>query len=215
MGDLRVLVADDHAILRDGLRSLVDRQPDMRIVADAADAHAAVEKCVEFAPDVAVLDLSMPGGGMHAVARVREQCPGTNVLVLTMHNDTAHLRAVRNAGAVGYVVKSAAATDLIEAIREVGAGRAYVRMDTMTDEKSEATRAQEAQVALQPREERLLRLIAGGCTAREIAEALGVEKATVATLRQALERKLGVRGRAALARAAVARGIVASGTADG
>lgn len=211
MANLRVLIADDHAVLRDGLRSLIDRQKDMTVVAEAANAKEAAEGCVEAAPDVAVLDLSMPGGGIHAIAKIRETCPKTRILVLTMHNDAAHFRAVLHAGAVGYVAKRAAATDLIDAIREVGAGRSYVRVDLPGETLREVVTEPERAGALSVREREVLVLIADGHSNREIAEKLGVAKQTVDTYRLRLQEKLGLKGRAALVRYAVARGLVRRG----
>lgn len=210
MPELRVLLADDHAILRDGLRSLIDRQPGMRVVAEADDATSAVERSMETTPDVAVLDLSMPGGGgLAAMKRLRVVCPNTRILVLTMHDDAAHLRSVLDAGAAGYVAKRSAATDLIDAIREVAAGRSFVRASLREQTLGEVVSGVRATGAeLSSREREVLGMIVRGHSNREVAARLGVAKQTVDTYRLRLQDKLGLKGRAALVRYALSHGLL-------
>src|SRR5207245_1105309 len=120
MAKIRVVIADDHAVLRTGLRMLINAQHDMEVVSEAADVHEAVRKTVELRPDVLSLDLTMPGGSsIKAIERLREACPQTRVLVLTMHDDPAYLRAVLAAGGAGYIVKTAADAELLTAIRAI------------------------------------------------------------------------------------------------
>lgn len=210
MAEIRIVLADDHAILRDGLRSLIDRQRDMTVVGEAADTASAVVRCAEMAPDVAVLDLAMPGGGgLDALRRLRQECPRTRVLVLTMHDDASHLRAVLDAGAAGYLVKRSAATDLLDAIREVHAGRAYVRGTLSARPARPAAGLPGAGTsALSQREREVLVLLARGHSNREVAERLGVAKKSVDTYRLRLQEKLGLKGRAALVRYALAAGLI-------
>src|SRR5947209_9604042 len=127
MARIRVLLADDHAVLRAGLRLLLDAQPDMQVVGEAADVAAALRAALETKPDVLTLDLTMPGGSsIKLIERLRQECPQTRVVVLTMHDDSAYLRAVLAAGGSGYVVKTAADAELLTAIRTVYQGRLYV-----------------------------------------------------------------------------------------
>lgn len=129
MGKIRVLIADDHAVLREGLASLIDAQPDMEVVAQAADGLEAVERAKETLPDVAIVDITMPRcGGIEAIERIRSISPATRSLVLTMYDDPTHLRAVIVAGGVGYVVKRSAGKQLLTGIREVSAGRSFINV---------------------------------------------------------------------------------------
>src|SRR5256714_743322 len=124
---INVLLADDHAVLRAGLRMLINAQPDMTVVGEAADAAEALEQVTRLKPDVLTLDLTMPGGNsIKLIERLREECPQTRVLVLTMHDDPAYLRAVMAVGGAGYVVKTAADAQLLSAIRAVRQGRIIV-----------------------------------------------------------------------------------------
>src|SRR5436309_11029063 len=130
MATIRVLLADDHAVLRAGLRLFIGAQPDMAVVGEAADAHAALEQVRALKPDVLTLDLTMPGGSsIKMIERLRRECPETRVLVLTMHDDPAYLRAVLAAGGAGYVVKTAADVELLRAIRAVREGRIVVEVN--------------------------------------------------------------------------------------
>jgi DNA-binding NarL/FixJ family response regulator len=211
MSKIRVLLADDHTVLRDGLRSMIDRQPDMTVVAEASDARAAVTSCEQTDADVAVLDLAMPeGGGIAAIGRLRERSARARAIVLTMHDDAAHLRAALDAGAAGFVAKRSAGTDLLDAIREVHAGRGYVRASLGPQSSLEPNAGPTSSVAaLSRREREVLALLARGHSNREIAELLGITKKTVDTYRLRLQEKLGLQGRAALVRFALAAGLLA------
>src|SRR5260370_31428200 len=130
MVKIRVLIVDDHAIVRAGLRMLINEQPDMDVVGEAADGHEALCQAGAANPDVLTLDLTMPGGGgLKILERVRQACPQTRVLVLTMHEDPSYLRAVLAAGGSGYVAKSAVDGELLAAIRSVAQGRTFVTMN--------------------------------------------------------------------------------------
>src|SRR5262249_45233484 len=132
MGKIRVLIADDHAIVRTGLRLLISSQQGMEVVGEATDGHEALRQAREANPDVLTLDLTMPGGGLKALERRRQECPETRVLVLTMHEDPSYLRAALAAGGSGYVVKSAVDGELLAAIRSVAQGRTFVSI-TLSD----------------------------------------------------------------------------------
>ena len=123
MGKLQILLADDHAIVREGLKRLVDSEADMSVIGEAADGAEAIEKAARLCPDVVVMDVSMGNvNGAEATRRIRTDCPGTRVLALTVHEDTSYLRELLDAGAVGYMLKRAAADELIRAIRAVASG---------------------------------------------------------------------------------------------
>src|SRR5205823_13663930 len=127
MQKIRVLIADDHAVLRAGLRMLINTQPDMIVVAEAGDGLEAVRQATETKPDVVVMDITMPAmGGIQAIEQIRQALPQTQILVLTMHDDTAYLRSALVAGASGYVVKKSAASEVIFAITAVHGGRRLV-----------------------------------------------------------------------------------------
>src|SRR5258708_26115423 len=130
MAKIRVLIIDDHAIVRDGLGMVINPQPDMEVVGEAADGHEALRQAREANPDVLTLDLTMPGGGgLNALERLRQACPQTRVLVLTMHEDPSYLRAALAAGATRHVAKSAVDSDLHAAILSVAQGRTFVTMN--------------------------------------------------------------------------------------
>lgn len=210
---VRVLLADDHAVLREGLSALIERQEDMEVVAQARDGLEAVELCVDRRPDVAVIDLSMPRmSGLAAIEEIRQRSPETRVVVLTMHDNARHLRSALDAGAVGYLVKELVSREILEAIRAAHAGQVFVRMhlanETPPLERDEPGRpaAAEAQVALSQRERQVLRLIARGYTHQEIADALSVGKKSVDSYRARLQQKLGLSRRSDIVRYALASG---------
>jgi two-component system response regulator NreC len=124
----RVFLADDHAVLRAGLRMLIDAQPDMEVVGEAADGDEAIEKVKEVRPDIVLLDLAMPHHGLPAIGPIRQVLPETRVLVLTMHDDPAYLKPVMEAGGSGFIVKTAADSELLTAIRVVAEGRIFINL---------------------------------------------------------------------------------------
>jgi two-component system, NarL family, response regulator NreC len=212
MGRIRVLVADDHAVLRAGLRMLIRAQADMDVVAEAADGEEAVRKAAEARPDVILMDLSMPGaGGIRAIERLRQECPASRVLVLTMHDVPAYLRAALAAGASGYVVKSAADSELLSAIRGVHRGRTVLdpALATSALQNTLGRRPAGGLAAdpLSPREREVLDLIAQGYTNQQIADRFGLSVKTIETHRSRLVEKLGLRSRAELVRYALDSGL--------
>jgi two-component system response regulator NreC len=227
---IRILVADDHAVVRAGLRMLVSSQRDMEVVAEAADGDEAARRALETRPDVVLLDMSMPGGSTTAIRRIHRRAPRARVLVLTMHDDPAHAEAAIRAGAAGYVVKSAAEGELLEAIRGVHRGRSVVTLSVRTrggalvdegipspppgavSEEGGRLALPRARAPLSPREHAVLRLVARGHTSREIAERLGVGVKTVDTYRSRLAEKLGVRSRAEIVQYALEAGLLAPGS---
>jgi two-component system, NarL family, response regulator NreC len=199
----RVLLADDHAVLRAGLALLINSQRDMLVVAEAADGTEAVEAARKIRPDVVILDLTMPNlSGFDALRQILHECPGTRVLVLTMHDDPAYGRSVLAAGALGYVTKKAADRELLLAIRTVREGRHFV--DVTQAEAMLPPRGTE----LSRREREVVALLARGHTHQEIADRLALSIKTVETYLARVAAKLGLRRRADLVRYALDTGLL-------
>ena len=210
---IRIVIADDHAIVRAGLRALLGSQSDFTVVAEAADGRAAALAVDRERPDVLLLDLSMPGeGGIEALTRLRAAGSSTRVVVLTMHAAPEYVRPALRAGASGYVVKGAGLDDLVEAVRTVAAGGTFLG--------PEARRVVEGDFGLAdpiddldrltPREREVLRLVAEGHTNREIAALLGVSPKTVDTHRTNVMHKLDLHDAPGLTRFALRRGLISS-----
>ncbi|HEY8769265.1 MAG TPA: response regulator transcription factor [Thermoleophilaceae bacterium] len=207
---IRVLIADDHGIVRSGLRMLIDRQRDMSVVAEASDGVDALQMTQAEHPDVAVLDVSMPRmTGLQAAREIRAHSPDTRVLLLSMHDDERYFFEGLEAGAAGYVLKRAADTDLIDALRTVAAGRTFLSDDAQATlmHAWQEGRA-EPEDPLTPRELEVVKLIAEAFTNRQIAETLQVSEKTVESHRSNLFAKLGMRDRVELVRYAIRRGLV-------
>jgi DNA-binding NarL/FixJ family response regulator len=208
---VRLLVADDHGIVRGGLRLLLERQADMDVVAEAEDGVEALETALRVRPDVCVLDVAMPRmTGLQAAREIKAQLPGTAVLILSMHDDERYLFEALKAGASGYVLKREADEALVGAVRAVARGESFL---TNAAERSliRAWMSDEAQgprEPLSPREQEVLKLIAEAHTNREIGEILHVSEKTVESHRANLLRKLGMRDRVELVRYAIRRGLV-------
>jgi two-component system, NarL family, invasion response regulator UvrY len=204
---IKVLLADDHSIVRAGLRRIVEESGDMAVVAEAADGREAIKLVVADAPDVAVVDISMPGiDGLEVVSRLKNSHPGLPVLVLTMHEEAQYIVRAIEAGAMGYLTKQSAPEQLVTAIRRVCSGQRY-----MTDEATEAlalriargTRDRTPLDTLSMRELQVLRRLAMGHTNREIAQAYSLSIKTVDTYRARLLKKLDLRNNAELIRFAI------------
>jgi DNA-binding NarL/FixJ family response regulator len=207
---IRVLIADDHGIVRSGLRMLIDRQRDMSVVAEASDGVDALQLTQAEHPDVAVLDVSMPRmTGLQAAREIRAHSPDTRVLLLSMHDDERYFFEGLEAGAAGYVLKRAADTDLIDALRTVAAGRTFLSDDAQATlmHAWQEGRA-EPEDPLTPRELEVVKLIAEAFTNRQIADTLQVSEKTVESHRSNLFAKLGMRDRVELVRYAIRRGLV-------
>jgi len=221
---IRVLLADDHAVLRAGLCMLLEAQPDMVVVGEAETAEQAVAMDAQLKPDVLLMDLSLPSSpgspitapsGLEAIRRIRAGRPEARILALTMHDDEGYLRAVLEAGGAGYVLKRAADTELLSAIRAVWRGGTYLHPEharlllggTPSAPAREAT-ADGSYELLSPREQQVLRLIALGHTNQQVADALGLSVKTVETYKSRLMTKLDLTGRAALVRYALQRGLL-------
>jgi len=217
--DIRVMIADDHAVVRDGLRALIEAQPGLIVVGEAETGEEAWRRARDFQPDVLLLDLSMPNAGDGDVTgRLRRDCPDVRVLVLTMHEERGYVTRLLRAGAAGYVLKRTASAELIRAIRTVAGGGRYVDPSLAGALLAEpARRARESapsearRVAdLTSREVEVLRLVAHGHSNLEIAAVLEIGVKTVETHKANGMTKLGLTNRAALVRFAVDEGWLAS-----
>ena len=207
---LRVLLAEDHSVVRAGLRYLVNAQPDMRVIGEAADGDAAWRDACALLPDVLVIDVSMPVlGGPEAAERVRRDCPNVRVIALTVHEERLYLRRMLRAGAVGYVLKRAAPAELVRAIRIVSGGGTYIdpaMLDSLVEDYRDRPESADAVVPLSDREREVLLRIAQGFSNKEIAGALQLSVKTVETYRVRVGEKLGLRTRVEMVRYAARRG---------
>ena len=217
MSIIRVLIADDHAVVRAGLRMLIGGQPDMEVGGEAADGAETVLRAQAVKPDVVILDLSMPGPrSTRTIERLLRLEPRPHILVLTMHDDPAYFRSAFQAGATGYVVKNAADVEVLTAIRVVHRGRTFVDLtrshDSTRGESAAPTTQDRLTVArrklLSRREAEVLRLIAQGHTHQEIADQLALSIKTIETYRKRLFEKLDLKSRAQLFRFAFESGLL-------
>jgi two-component system response regulator NreC len=219
---IRVMIADDHSILRAGLRMLVNAQTDMEVVAEAPDGEQAVRAARETKPDVALLDLTMPrGGGTAALQKIVRGCRETRVLILTMHDDPAYLRSVLAAGALGYVLKRSVDAELLAAIRAVHRGGTFVDpslanvlVEDVLAKKGARARAPRPLNILSERELQVLGLVARGFSSPQIAKQIFVSVKTVETYRSRLADKLGLRKRSDMVRFAVQMGLLTPETLE-
>lgn len=211
MPELRIILADDHAILREGLALLIGQKPDLRVVGQAEDGEQLLTLVRRHRPDLVVMDLSMPRlNGLEATRRLKAEYPEVRVIILTMHEDTGYLTGLIRAGADGFMLKRSAAEQLIEGIRKVVSGQtwfdpalaALALRQGMLPEVPGKTGAR----ALSPREEKVLRELARGYANKEVAERLNLSVKTVETYRQRITEKTGLRTRAEMVRYALHQG---------
>jgi DNA-binding NarL/FixJ family response regulator len=211
----RILLADDHSILRSGLRLLLETQPNLQVVGEAATGTETLNLAETLQPDLILLDLSMPHlGGLDALPILRQLVPSARVLVLTMHDDAQYLRKAIQSGASGYILKKAADVELLSAIRAVLQGEMYVH-PSMTKSlledllpNSGDTTEKDSWDLLSEREQEVLKLVALGHTSAEIADQLSLSAKTVETYRARGMEKLGLRTRAALVRYTLKSGLI-------
>jgi len=210
----RIVLADDHTLVRDGLRRVIEAEADFKVVGEAANAAATIAEVAAQRPDILLLDVSMPGGGgIGALDEIRKASPATRILVLTMHEDPAYLRVALVSGASGFLLKHAAGRELVAAIRAVLQGRTYVDPTLAGVALHEALRPTQASQEttsdrLSPRETQVLRDLALGFTNKEVAERLAVSVKSVETYRARLFEKLGLERRADLVRYAIAHNLM-------
>jgi DNA-binding NarL/FixJ family response regulator len=218
LGDskISVVLVDDHAVVRTGLRLLLEAEPDLAVLAEASTAAEAVDRVAELKPAVLLLDISMPGGGgIGALERLRKTSPETRVLMLTMHDDPEYLRVALVSGAAGFILKNAAGAELISAIRTVHQGRTYVdptlagaALRGILGAAERASAGDNPTDRLSPREIEVLRQLALGYTNKEIANRLELSVKSVETYRARVSEKLGLSGRAELFRYALENGMI-------
>jgi two-component system response regulator NreC len=214
MSKTTVVLADDHAIVRQGLRAVLEAGSEFNVVGEVADGLQVLDVVEQMRPNVLVLDLMMPGlNGLEITRQVRLRCPQTRVVILSMHADESYvMEALRN-GAAGYVLKEASTTEVAQAVREVAAGRRYLSQPL--SERAIEVYAEKAQSApldlydtLTTREREVLQLCVEGCSSTEMATRLGISPRTADTHRANLMRKLGLQNQTALVRYALRRGIL-------
>ena len=212
MSKLRIFLADDHAMIRDGLKVLINSQSDMEVIGEANNGKAAVQQIPPLQPDVAVLDISMPElNGLHATEALKKALPRLKIIILTRHTDAGHLQQLLRAGAAGYILKQSAADELIRAIRAVIAGGTYLdpavagkAVSGMTGRLSK--RSAEKGDTLSERETEVLRLIAWGYSNKEIAARFDLSVKTVEAHKANAMSKLELRSRIDIVRYAILRG---------
>jgi len=207
---MRIVIADDHGIVRSGIRLLLDRQPDLEVVAEAADGIEARDTVIRERPDLAILDVKMPGlTGLQATREIKTQAPEVSILILSMHDDERYLFEALKAGASGYVLKSQADTDLLAAIRSVERGEPFLSPAAQQALiRDVLERGGQAESELTPREEEIVKMVAEANTSREIAEMLHLSEKTVENHRANAMKKLGMRDRVELVRYAIRQGLV-------
>lgn len=212
MTRLRIVIADDHAVLRQGLRTLIEVEPDLEVVGEAGDGRAAIECYLTLRPDVLLLDISMPGlNGLHAMTELRELDGEARVLILTAHGETTYVRQMLGAGAAGYVLKRSAAAELIHAIRQVADGGTYLDPSVAGQVASGFLGRHKVRESdeLTPREREIVCEVAWGYSNKEVAQRLGISVKTVESHKTNVMAKLRLSGRAELVRYAVLQGWLA------
>lgn len=215
MSKIKLLLADDHTVLRAGLKALFNAQPDMEVVAEASDGEEAIRMSRELSPDVVLMDISMPGiNGFKATSEIRKQNPAVKILALTMHDDDSYLHQMLRAGADGYVPKKAADTELMAAIRASYRGEHFIHSSvasglvTMARQQEPELLKNKGAGVLSQRETEVLQLLALGYTNQQIAEELCLSVKTVESYRARIKAKLGLEGRAHLVRYAIEIGLL-------
>jgi len=215
LAKIRVLLADDHAVLRDGIRALLEDEPDILVVGEAEDGRSAVDQARRLTPDVVIMDIGMPLlNGLEATRQIKRDRAETRVLILTMHENPEYVPQVLSAGGSGYVLKQAAGKELVLAIRAVARGEAQFSPSvarTLADlylQSLEAEAVHDPYDDLTPREREVLQLVAEGFSNRKIAETLNLSVKTVKTHRLHLMQKLDLHDRSELIRYAFQKGII-------
>lgn len=208
---IRVYVADDHAMIRDGLRALLESHGDIEVIGGAGDGRQAVVEAKRLQPDIVLMDISMPGlNGIEAAALLREAAPKARVIMLSMHANSEHLFRALHAGARGYVLKNSAGAELADAVREVHAGKRHFSpkvAEILVEGYVREERVASPMQALSAREREILQLVAEGRTSAQIADALSLSPKTVDTYRSRLMQKIGVTDMVGLVKFAILHGV--------
>jgi len=210
---ITVVLADDHGVLRDGLRAALNTQPDINVVGLAADGHEAVQQATNFLPDVVILDIEMPElTGLEAAGQIRRVSPATRVLILSMHLTDNHVRSALRAGAWGYLLKESAGEDVVKAVRAVAAGRQFFSRQIPEHLRKSYTQAEQeprfSLADLTEREQQVLQLLVEGYTNTDIAARLALSPKTVHTYRARIMDKLQVQTTVGLVRFAIRYGLI-------
>ncbi len=211
---ITVFLADDHTVIREGLRAYLDAQPDIRVIGDAGDGREAIEKIGDLEPDIAVLDIGMPKiNGVDATAKISQQYPSVGIVILSMHSTNEYVFRALQAGAGGFVVKESAGRELINAVRAVHSGHRYLSQkisDQLIDdyvERRESVEEESPLDELSEREQQILRHLVDGKTTVEIADALSLSTTTINTYRSRLMKKLEIGDLPTLVKFAIRHGL--------
>ena len=208
---IRVLIADDHGVVAEGLRFVVEAQPDMAVIDCIQDSREAVRRSIEACPDVVLIDHAMPLlNGTEAAYLIRERCPETRVIILSMYSNQVHVVRALQAGATGYVVKKSAAREVVEAVRTVHKGGRYLSKelaDSVIDQVVQNTPSADALKRLSSRERQVLQMLAEGHAVADIASTLSLSPKTVETYRARMMEKLGIHDFATLVKFAIQHGV--------
>lgn len=215
MPKLRLLLGDDHTLVRQGLRKILEERPDWEVVAEVGDGRDAIRRAVALKPDVAILDVGMPQlNGIDATQQIVRRVPGTRVLILSMHSDEAYVTRALHAGATGYMLKDSAGKDLLKGVASVAAGKSFFSPAVarlMLDDyvrRAAGVGVADRYDSLSEREREIFQLIAEGRTSRNVAEVLDISPATVETHRAHILQKLDIHNTAELVLYAVRRGVI-------
>ncbi len=214
MAKIRVVLADDHALLREGIRALLSRESDVEVVGEAADGREAIARCRTLRPDIVLMDIAMPGlGGLEAALEIRKECPDTKILVLTQYEDREYVTRFLKVGAAGYVLKKAAGAELASAIRSVFRGGLVLDPQIAREALREAEPLPggaegDLYETLTDREKQVLKIVAEGKSNKEVAELLGISVKTAMSHRERVMEKLGLHNRTDLIRFALKKGVI-------
>jgi DNA-binding NarL/FixJ family response regulator len=207
MSKLRILLADDHEMVREGLKAILNAQTDMEVIAEAFDGQSAIERATVVHPDIVIMDVSMPRlNGLRATEAIRQSCPQVKVLTLTRHADKAYLQQLMRAGAAGYVLKQSRASEILRAIRAMAKGDVYIDKQLSKTNEAIVARPPTVHPSLSAREEEILRFVAWGYSNKEIATRLDLSVKTVETHKANAAQKLGLTNRNEIVRFAMLRG---------
>jgi DNA-binding NarL/FixJ family response regulator len=212
---ITVFLADDHAVVRDGLRFLLEAQPDIKVIGDAANGREAVRRVTQLCPDVVVMDIAMPEmNGIEAARKIVQDCPSAQVIILSMHSTTEHVFRALQAGARGYLLKESAGIEVVQAVRAVHTKQRYLSRkisDRLIDDYVRQRQAAETKsplALLSPREREVLQLVVEGKSSAEVANILSLSPKTIETYRGRLMQKLGISDLPGLVKFAIQHGLI-------
>ena len=209
---MKILIADDHEVVAEGLRHVIEAQADMQVIACVSNGSEAVRRAIQASPDIVVMDYAMPElNGIEATRMIRKRCPRIAVVMLSMYSDPGYVLRALQAGAASYIVKKSAASEVVQAIREVNAGRRYLGRqftDGAIDKFIQDATAGDPLTRLSSRERQVLQLLAEGRTSAEVANTLSLSPKSVDTYRARMEQKLGLHDLASLVKFAIQNGVI-------